>query len=284
MTSTGPPPESGGPDVGHASTSTRRRRSPVVAVAVVVSLAAAGIALAVAASTGGGPTEVLEVDDRIIEVPGEVEASLERDGQRRSHPVATVEGRPVVVAVEALEPGLDTYLRVYDVDGALVAEDDDGGSGLDSRLVLVPATGGRHVVEVASYQGASSGPYRLRVTPQAAVDPAAQVLDEGGMVVEGDAERSRFPFQAAAGAEVVVLVSPTDGDFDPVVELLGPDGASLGRDDDGGEGRGSRLEVRTTTDGLHVAVVTGFGGDTGDFQISVSVVEPPKRELTPQGQ
>lgn len=284
----GPSPEFGGPDVGFSAAPAEPRRrggcaSRLVILAATTVLTLAGIGVVV--GTGGldgGPVEVIPGDDRLLEPGGSVEAQLDDDGDRRAHPFATAPGQPVVVEVEPLD-GLDTYLRVYDVDGALVAEDDDGGIGLGSRLEFTPQVAGRHVAEVGAYQDAGHGRYRLTLTRTAVVDPAAQVLSEGGMVVDGDAEQSRFPFQATRGSVITIAVMAVGG-FDPVVELLGPDGTQLGRDDDGGAGRDSRLEVRTEADGLHVAVVTGFGGDTGDFQISVTVVEPPKRELTPAGQ
>ena len=284
----GPPPEFGGPDVGFSAAPAEPRRrggcaSRIVILAATTVLTLAGIGVVV--GTGGleeRSVEVLPGDDRLLEPGGVVESRLDADGDRRAHPIATVPGQAVVVEVAPLD-GLDTYLRVYDVDGMLVAEDDDGGVGLGSRLEFTPEVAGRHIAEVGAYQDAGHGRYRLILTRTAVVDPAAQVLDEGGMVVDGDAEQSRFPFQASRGSLITITVR-ADGGFDPVVELLGPDGAQIGRDDDGGAGRDSRLEVRTEAEGLHVAVVSGFGGDTGDFQITVTVVEPAKRELTPSGQ
>ncbi|MBC8087947.1 MAG: Ig-like domain-containing protein [Phycisphaerae bacterium] len=62
---------------------------------------------------------------------------------------------------------IDPYLYIVDVNGKPVAQDDDGGPGLNSRvdIVLQP---GRYTV-LASAQPTESGPYRLDITP--ALDP-----------------------------------------------------------------------------------------------------------------
>lgn len=55
----------------------------------------------------------------------------------------------------------DPSLRVLDPSGAVVAQDDDGGLGLDSHLQFVAPSTGDYVVEVAGV-GVSGGTYRLQ--------------------------------------------------------------------------------------------------------------------------
>jgi hypothetical protein len=132
------------------------------------------------------------------------------------------------------------------------------------------------VVEAGSFSNASTGRYRLMVSavdtpPPTVPDPARVRLVEVGEIRPGASmESARFAVQGVAGELVIITVDVIDGDLDPVVELLGPDGDQVGRDDDGGEGRNSRLQVRFPSTGTHVAVVTPFRHDqAGRYRITV---------------
>lgn len=73
----------------------------------------------------------------------------------------------------SLESLSDSYLRLRDSSGSVIAYDDDGGDGLDSRLVHTVTTSGTYFVEVDSFQSRYSGDYRLsaeRVVPPSPVE------------------------------------------------------------------------------------------------------------------
>lgn len=65
--------------------------------------------------------------------------------------------------VEA-EGTLDPYLKLYDGAGNLIAQDDDGAGGLDSRIALQVMSTGTYFIEVTIFQG--SGVYTLKVVNQ----------------------------------------------------------------------------------------------------------------------
>lgn len=56
----------------------------------------------------------------------------------------------------------DPLVRVFDASGAVVAENDDGGLGLDAHLQFVAPAGGDYLVEVEGV-GVTAGTYRLQV-------------------------------------------------------------------------------------------------------------------------
>jgi Ca2+-binding RTX toxin-like protein len=55
----------------------------------------------------------------------------------------------------------DSYLRLYDADGNLVAENDDGGSAFNSFLQYTPATAGTYFIDVSEAGGTATGTYSL---------------------------------------------------------------------------------------------------------------------------
>ncbi len=59
----------------------------------------------------------------------------------------------------------DSYLRIYDSSGQLVAIADDINPGfiLDSTLTFTPTTSGTYYIEAASYPGSSGGTYTMSV-------------------------------------------------------------------------------------------------------------------------
>jgi Ca2+-binding RTX toxin-like protein len=78
---------------------------------------------------------------------------------------ALVAGGTYVVDLLGVSSGsgslADPSLRVLDASGAVVAQDDDGGLGLDSHLQFVAPTTGDYAIEVAGV-GVSGGTYRLQ--------------------------------------------------------------------------------------------------------------------------
>ncbi|WP_296425643.1 M10 family metallopeptidase C-terminal domain-containing protein [Yoonia sp.] len=111
-------------------------------------------------TVGGTYTDMLEVNGdrdwvRIVLDPGEY-VSISLNGQ-----------------------GLvDPYLRVYDANGDLVVQNDDGGSGLNSRAVVGSAAGSTYYIEAASFDDIGTGGYQLSA---AAVPPPVPLdaLDSG---------------------------------------------------------------------------------------------------------
>ncbi|WP_150526615.1 M10 family metallopeptidase C-terminal domain-containing protein, partial [Roseibium sediminis] len=77
----------------------------------------------------------------------------------------------------------DTYLRLYDAQGNLIAEDDDGGAGFFSSLNFGAAHSGRYYISAAGY-GSRTGSYTFS-SQEIAVPTASPLdaLDWGGAAV-----------------------------------------------------------------------------------------------------
>ncbi|WP_071675817.1 FG-GAP-like repeat-containing protein [Nioella nitratireducens] len=89
----------------------------------------------------------------------------------------------------------DSYLRIHDANGALVAENDDGGAGYDSRVTVTATTGGSYFISAGAYNNSSTGTYQVQVSPAAALndgtlDDLATYLTDGYWASVGGARHS----------------------------------------------------------------------------------------------
>ncbi|SFA54014.1 serralysin [Paracoccus halophilus] len=110
-------------------------------------------------------------------------------------------------------PLYDPYLRLMDASGTQVRFDDDGGSGLGSRIVLSVTTASTYYIEAGSYGDYYSGAYSLGV---AAVDPGEVLtMDEiGEQLTDGYWEYagvSRRSFDVAQGGALNVNLAGLTG-------------------------------------------------------------------------
>ena len=121
-----------------------------------------------------------------------------------------VAGRSYVIDVLALSNGAgslaDPLLRVLDASGAVVAQDDDSGLGLDSHLQFTAPASGPFSIQVSGV-GVMSGGFRL----QAADDAGANLLTSGDL--QGSNET------VAGGAEDDVIAALSGSNY-----LRGDDG------------------------------------------------------------
>lgn len=187
-------------------------------------------------------------------------------------------GQVLEVALLAGDEELDPYLNLYaggDNYGDPIANDDDGGEGLNSHLRFILPESGTYTIEAMGY-GGSAGAYTLRVNDMQAhaVQFPEQVIDLGetasGYVGDPYAELSADPqtityqltpealaaVRAGAGEVTFNMMADAGGDedfpssIDPFLELGfdTPAGfASLQADDDGGEGLNSRIAINLSS-------------------------------------
>ncbi|MCB9596234.1 MAG: PPC domain-containing protein [Sandaracinaceae bacterium] len=68
------------------------------------------------------------------------------------------------VTIDMVSPAFDTYLYLRGADGAPIAENDDGGEGLNSRLTHRVDVPGTYTVRASAFSPRGRGAYRLTVT------------------------------------------------------------------------------------------------------------------------
>ena len=199
-------------------------------------------------------------------------------------------GQAGPVEIDLVSSAFDTFLALRegtDVAGGLVASDDDGGQGTNSRIETDLAAG-TYTIEATSYGTGVTGAFTLTVTGAGGGVVGGCALDDLGALsgtatragnLGGDCESPSYPGRLAryysftlgqAGPVEIDLVSSV---FDTFVALrAGADvaGGLVVADDDGGQGTNSRIATELAA-GTYTIEATSYGtGVTGAFTLMVT--------------
>lgn len=188
----------------------------------------------------------------------------------------------IAVVTRALRRGTDTVLALLDPDGNVLAEDDDGGGGLASRLEVAGAEP-RPLFVRAGLLGDAGGEFELLVEADAQGPPdfptslttaaAAPPIQPGASVLIRLRRGQSAFFRLPPGALVVQTQALRDG-TDTILEILDEAGRVLAEDDDGGGGLASRLAVDAARKGEVFVRAGVLGAGPGSFEL---LVEPARR-------
>ena len=184
-----------------------------------------------------------------------------------------------------LQSATDTYLLLLDGDGqngSVIASDDDGGDGYNSRITRTLSVG-TYTVEATTYSSGRTGTFNVSVTTE---DPlsSAQCEDsislnqnvsgswESGCVATHRSGRyaKYFTFTLPSSQEVTIDLRSTTDTYLFLLDGAGQNGSVITFNDDGGNGLNSRI-VRTLPAGTYTVEATTYAsGRTGDFSVSVA--------------
>jgi Novel STAND NTPase 1 len=252
-----------------ARSARRQRRRRVLGTAFGLCLAAA-VALVVAlrndsSQTGNDSASGTET----IAVGESVSGAIEGGDRYDVFAVEAPAGQPLVIEVSPDDDRLDAVLEVSDPDG-FVQEVDAGSKGDAESVIVYAAEASRHQVTISGSD--STGDFQLSVQRAGVVD-----LDVGDSVsdaVEAGKPGGVFGFEAPAGQPLIVEVVPdenpveSDESLDVALDLRDPDGLDQYADAGGG-GAVEVVVVDGSGAGRYLAVVTGYGSTTGEYQLSI---------------
>jgi hypothetical protein len=182
---------------------------------------------------------------------------------------------------------VDTVLAVYNSGLSQIGRNDDGGSGLYSRLSFTASTGGTYFARVTPFGSSGTGSYSITVTRTSTGSSGSNDTAAGAQLIivgdtfsgsispSGDVDWLRF--SASAGTTYVIETRSRSSDtVDTVLELYDTDGSTLlERNDDSGSGLYSRIVAGPSlidTSGTYYIRIRGFGNtSTGDYEASVTI-------------
>lgn len=203
-------------------------------------------------------------------VVGQTVESYLTDGQEQPFILTVDERATVVIELQRGDDSrIDPHLTLENSSGVRIDSDDDGGSGLNSRISqqLDPGT---YRLIARDLGNNSSGSFRLIVTSgmQANAIPIRPGQAYDGFLNPG--QRFVYGLSLQSGQEVTIDFRRTgNARFDPYMMLHDGAGNQIASDDDGGNGLDSRLQ-RYLDAGTYLIEVSDRGGDAGgSFRISV---------------
>ncbi|MBR0663111.1 hypothetical protein GXW71_01965 [Roseomonas hellenica] len=180
----------------------------------------------------------------------------------------------LIALTRALVRNTDTVLAVLDAQGNVVAEDDDGGGGLASRIEITAGERRPLILRAGTLDGGAGG-FELVLegdAPQAgggtafptslAAAAAAPVLGLGEPVAIRLRRGQQAFFRVPEGA-IAALTRNLQDNTDTVLALLDETGAVLVEDDDGGGGLASRLLIEAERKRPLFIRASVFGDSTG---------------------
>lgn len=205
------------------------------------------------------------------------------DGHRYDdHVVRLQAGQRYRISLDS--DAFDPVLRLYrSTSEEPLAENDDGGESLNSRLSFQPAESGDYVLRATSYSADGRGAYSARVETQAPLRPPVttpgQTVSATGVwslwqgtltAADPDVEGRRYrDYLIRVEAGQTRYISLTASDFDPMVQVFaaserGNDTPmTLDEDDDGGVGLNAFLVFAPDQGGDYIVRVMTFGSESG---------------------
>ncbi|MEO0561864.1 MAG: pre-peptidase C-terminal domain-containing protein, partial [Chloroflexota bacterium] len=232
------------------------------------------------------PTPAPAIDDTSTESIAfneTITASIAERGQMGMFTLTLVGGETYTIEVNSDE--FDPTIQLLDAFDEIVAADDDGGEGTNSRISdFTPLSSGDYTLVVSSFANVGVGAYTVLVSDGAATGSGtaseAPATDGDGIVVGGTVSGELtatqrtldYPLEVEAGA--VYTFSLTSDDFDTTLEILNSDGTSLVFDDDGGDATNSTIEAFAfPAGGVYTVRVSSFASaGAGAFALQVDDV------------
>ena len=188
----------------------------------------------------------------------------------------------------------DPYLVLKNSSGTTLSSDDDGGDGLNSRILFSSENTGTYYLEAGSYADQTDGNYEITATeilPPA--DDYGSTPDQSGSLsigaskqgeIETLGDRDWFAINLQAGKSYSFeLTGITLGD--PILYLRYSDGITLLSDDDGGDGLNSRILFSSENSGTYYLDAGSYADRTkGSYEIKATeILAPPPGFSTEDG-
>jgi hypothetical protein len=255
-----------------------------------ISLAAMVMALAAAPALAQGPNWNVsgELTDSDQQAPAEDGAEQGADRHRYDdHRIRLEAGRRYSLTVNS--EAFDPYARLLRAGQTeVIAENDDSGESLNSRISYTPAESGDYVLRVSGFAADARGAYTAEVAqlpplPAPVAQPTRDVPVTGtwslyqGELAASDPElegKHYDDYLIHVGAGQVRYISLEGQGFDALVQVLRAserEGDPLEQDDDTGAGTNALLAFAPDEAGDYIVRVTSFSDNgTGSYRLWVS--------------
>jgi hypothetical protein len=189
------------------------------------------------------------------------------------------------VQIDLMSSDFDSYLSLRNQTGSSIAHDDDGGGGLNSRIIQQLPYSGMYQIVVNTLRSGQFGSFTLQLQATGMAQPVAQPLPTqpvvtalpsnvvgsiglnqqvqntlvpGAATFEGKPIQS-YNFNCTAGQAFQMDVLSS---WDNYAMVFDPAGNVVARDDDTGEGLNARIQYTCAVSGTYRLAVTTFASST----------------------
>ncbi|MCP4219239.1 MAG: hypothetical protein GY765_31690, partial [bacterium] len=180
-----------------------------------------------------------------------------------------------------LESAEDTYMYLVDSTGNILAQNDDGGNGLNSRITHQLPASGSYTIEATNRSYAQTGSFTVSLTcysqsctsSLACGDTISGDWEAGCMSLNRSGSYAKYyTFTGVAGTTVTIDLKSS---LDTYLVLLDSNGNTLFTDDDGGIDANSQIIFALSESGTYTVEATTYrSGQTGSFTVDLSCVSP----------
>ncbi|MFP6603038.1 MAG: trypsin-like serine protease [Pirellulaceae bacterium] len=206
---------------------------------------------------------------------------LEQPGDRDVFQIVIAESGTFVIGATSTDGRLDTYLRISDATGNVIAENDDFGGTYNSqvRMDLEP---GQYFIDVGAYADWGIGDYRVDLqildsgsTPVSETElvtlnstGGARLGDE--IVVAG--EGRSYTFEATVTGRMTVRTKRLSASMDTMLTAYDANGYELAFNDDW-RGLKSRVRFMVQAGETYRIEVSGYGDSVGSYRLALRTKE-----------
>jgi hypothetical protein len=242
---------------------------------------------------GSGPVSSPPPGGNVINIGQTVNGQISGPNGAVNYTFNGQAGSVIEIRINNVSGDLDPLLILLGPNGQEVARDDDGGGARNAyiRSLTLPANGIYTIVATrfGEETGSSQGEFSLSLQGSGgivATPPTGDSLTYGqtvqGSVPEGANTQANYTFSGQAGDVVEIRMTRTNGQLDPLLILLGPNGQEVARDDDGGGSRNAYIRTLTLpASGVYTITATKFGTAGGEFSLSLELVTAGSNVSTP---
>ncbi len=176
------------------------------------------------------------------------------------------------VFVISMEAEFDTLIEVNDTSGNQVDRDDDGGEGLNSRLIFTVPADGTYTIIARGYSEDAVGEYTLSLNSFSAT-PIEFGIPLPVTITEED-NALYFSFEGKEG-DIVNIYGDSGGALNTALSLYGPDNVELAYNDDGGESSDPAIRrAMLPGNGTYTIALSPYGeGNTGSLTLLLELTQ-----------
>ncbi len=239
-------------------------------------VAALALPMAACARGGGGAPSAL----RTIAVGQTVRAALRRDDPRLTdnsvYHLWRLQGRGrETIQIDMMSSDFDAFLILHDAGGRELVRNDDGGDGLNARIVYTLPADAEYRIIANTYREGASGDYTLRVqslgqgTPGTGTPGSSEprgTIRRGqevtGTLTAGDARLNdnsvfhAYLYEGRAGETITIEVISSE--FDAYAIIQDQSRNKLSEDDDSGGGTNARLTFTLPYTGAYRVLANAY--------------------------